>query len=127
MVMAEERREGSSRTSASRSALRDRRSALRRRSRIGFSEALVLLLRVVKSETASSSLGMVVVSLSVSAAREGRVVRRWARWSEEAITALWEREERALRERSVELAVWDRAAGSESVKEGRGRVRRRVR
>lgn len=129
VLIAELKRVGSSKISANRSAFLDSNSALRRRSRMGFVAAFMPVLECEEENevTASSSLGIEVLSLVVSAARAGRVVVRLDRWSEEAIIALWEREERARSERRVEWCDWERDVGSLSEREERGRVRRRER
>jgi hypothetical protein len=63
----------------------------------------------------------------VEDARAGRVVDRVERCAEEAIMDLWERFERAWRERRREWEVWDRDWDSVVVREERGRVVSRFR
>lgn len=102
--MADERRVGSSRMSDRRSAFLLKSRAFRRRSRMAFRPSFCAALEYFSpnSFTASSSFGMLVLSFDVSVAIAGRVSLRDAKWSEEAMIALWERLERARRERRVE-------------------------
>lgn len=98
--MAEERKVGRSRMSDMRSTLWDIRRAFFRRSKTSFS--VLRLYFVEKVAACESSFGMSSWSLLASAAKNGRVVRRLERWSEDAIMAVLDRAERDWRERRVE-------------------------
>jgi hypothetical protein len=63
----------------------------------------------------------------VEVASVGKVVVRVERWFEESIMDIWERFERAWRERRREWVVWVRDCGSEAVRDERGRVVSRFR
>ena len=121
----EDSKVGKSRMSERRSTFRDSRRAFRLQSSNSFSaRALYVSLKWI---AASSSFGRVSRNDAVEVASTGRVVESVLRCVADLIIDLWERFDRAWRERRRECVVWERDCGSVVVRDESGRVVRRFR